>query len=124
MTNLIFWIIIYALVLALSQVLLKFGLSQIGAFKIAGVKDVFFFLSAAARNPFALFGTIMMASSYFLWMTILSWFKLSVAFPLTSLAFIFVAVLSYFLLNEKLLPLNYLGIVLITSGIFLLLYKQ
>jgi drug/metabolite transporter (DMT)-like permease len=65
-----------------------------------------------------------MASSYFLWMTILSWFKLSVAFPLTSLAFVFVAVLSYFLLNEKLLPLNYWGIVLITSGIFFLLYKQ
>jgi len=124
MSNLFFWIIIYAFILAFSQVLLKFGLSQIGGFKIAGINDIFSFLYAAVRNPFALFGTIMMASSYFLWMTILSWFKLSVAFPLTSLAFIFVAALSYFLLNEKLLPLNYLGIVLITSGIFFLLYKQ
>jgi drug/metabolite transporter (DMT)-like permease len=110
--------------LAISQVLLKYGLFQIGGVKVSGFQGAFFFTLAAARNPFVLSGTVLMASSYFLWMTILSWFKLSVAFPLTSLAFVFVAVLSYFLLNEKLLPLNYLGIVLITGGIFLLLYKQ
>jgi uncharacterized membrane protein len=65
-----------------------------------------------------------MASSFFLWLTILSWFKLSLAFPLTALAYVIVAVLSYFMLNEKLFLHNYLGIVLIAFGIFLLLFKQ
>jgi uncharacterized membrane protein len=69
-------------------------------------------------------GTVLMASSFFLWLTILSWFKLSLAFPLSSLAYVTVAVLSYLMLNEKLFPHNYLGIILIAFGIFLLLYKQ
>ncbi|MBU0686728.1 MAG: EamA family transporter [Candidatus Margulisbacteria bacterium] len=124
MRNLFFWITIYALALASSQLLLKYGLYQIGAFNIKSIKDLLAILAVIIKNPYIIFGTLIMASTYFLWITILSWFKLSLAFPLTSIAFIFVAILSYFILNEKLLPHNYLGIAIITIGIFFLLYKQ
>ncbi|MDD5382913.1 MAG: hypothetical protein PHH60_04590, partial [Candidatus Margulisbacteria bacterium] len=60
----------------------------------------------------------------FLWLAMLSWFKLSLIFPLTAFVYVFVALLSYFLLYEKLMPVNYFGVVLIALGIFFLLYKQ
>lgn len=123
MTNVLLWMGLYALILALSQVILKAGTTQIGGVSIKGTGDILPFLFSLIRNPLVLVGTLMLASSYFLWVYILSWVKLSIAFPLTALAYVLVAFLSYFLLGEKLLLINYLGIALIAGGIFFLLYK-
>lgn len=123
MRNLFFWIIVYTLMLASSQILLKVGLTRIGSLVIKEAKDIINLSLIILKNPYIIFGTALMASSYFLWLAILSWFKLSIAFPLTALAFVFVALLSYFILGERLLLYNYLGIGLIAVGIFLLLYK-
>lgn len=122
--KMLFWLIIYCAMLASSQLLLKIGLNKIGAFSIKSFSDLLTHSLLIIKSPFIVFGTIMMASSYFLWMTILSWFKLSIAFPMTALAFIFVAILSFLFLEEKLLWHNYFGVVLIAAGIFLLLFKQ
>ena len=103
------------------QLLLKIGLNMVGAFKFEQAKDVLILAVAIIKNPYVVFGTLLMASSYFLWLAILSWFKLSIAFPLTAIGFIFVAILSYFMLSEKLLWYNYVGIGCIAFGIFLLL---
>ncbi|MFH1347179.1 MAG: hypothetical protein ABIH22_00635 [Candidatus Margulisiibacteriota bacterium] len=123
MGKLLFWISFYSLMLGFSQILLKLGINRIGSFSAKTAGDIFALLLTAVKNPYIIFGTLLMASSYFLWMAILSWFKLSIAFPLTAMGFVFVALLSYFLLGEKLLLFNYLGIGLIAVGIFLLLYK-
>lgn len=109
--------------LAFSQILLKLGLTRVGSFSAKTVGDIFALLLTAIKDPYVFFGTALMASSYFLWMAILSWFKLSIAFPLTAMGFVIVAALSYFILGERLLVYNYLGIGLIAGGIFLLLYK-
>ena len=124
MTNLLFLILIYNLFLALSQVFLKTGLTKVGHFHVNEIKGVFAFAFATLRNPYILLGTALMASSFFLWIVILSWVKLSIAFPMTALGFVFIALLSYFMLGEKLLLHNYLGIGLISAGVFLLLFKQ
>jgi len=123
MTNVLLWMGIYSLILALSQVMLKAGATQIGGFSLKGAGDIIPFLFSLIRNPLVLLGTTMMASSYFLWVYILSWVKLSIALPLTALAYVLAAFLSYFLLGEKLLLINYTGIALIAGGIFFLLYK-
>ena len=122
--QLLFWILIYTLILASSQVLLKLGLIQIGAFSARGIKDIIDLLFSLIMNPYIVSGTVLMASSYFLWLAILSWFKLSIAFPMTGLAFIFVAILSYFILGERLFYYNYIGILFVALGIFLLLYRH
>ena len=109
--------------LGFSQILLKLGLTRVGSFSAKTVGDIFSLLLTAVKDPYVVSGTALMASSYFLWMAILSWFKLSIAFPLTAMGFVFVAALSYFILGERLLVYNYLGIGLIAGGIFLLLYK-
>ena len=123
MGKLLLWVVFYCLMLAFSQLLLKLGINRIGPFSAKSPVDIFNLLLTALKDPYVIFGTALMASSYFLWMAILSWFKLSLAFPLTAIGFIFVALLSYFILGEKLLVYNYLGIGLIAGGIFLLLYK-
>ena len=121
MQNLLFWIVVYTLILAYSQILLKLGVSQIGGITFDHPFQLIF---SIFQNIYVISGTILMASSYFLWLAILSWFKLSIAFPLTAIGFIFVAILSYFVLNEKMLFINYIGILFIALGIFLLLYKS
>ena len=123
MFNLLVWLLIYTFTLAMSQILLKKGLTQIGTFSAHNIVDLFNLLVAVLKNPYVVGGTALMASSYFLWLAILSHFKLSIAFPLTAIGFIFVALLSYFILGERLLWHNYLGIGFIALGIFLLLFN-
>ncbi|MBN2058550.1 MAG: hypothetical protein JW782_07125 [Candidatus Saganbacteria bacterium] len=124
MHKLLFWVTIYTLMLAFSQIMLKLGLTKVGAISARHLKDLPLILLHLAQNSYVVFGTLLMASSYFLWLAILSWFKLSLAFPMTALGFIFVALLSYFMLGERLLWHNYLGIGFIALGIFLLLFKN
>jgi drug/metabolite transporter (DMT)-like permease len=124
MRNLLFWIVIYTLVLAYSQVLLKIGLNQLGPINIRDGKDVLPVAFSILTNFSVVFGVVLMASSFFLWIYILSGFNLSIAFPLTALVYVFVAILSALLLKEKLYLYNYSGILLIAIGIFFLLYKH
>jgi uncharacterized membrane protein len=122
-SNFFFWIIIYTFMVALAQVLLKFGVNQIGSFGAKGVEEALQIFFLTIKNPYIIGATTLMSSSFFLWMAILSWFKLSLALPLTAITYILVAVLSYFMLDEKLALLNYFGIVLVTAGVFFLVYK-
>ncbi|MFH1826750.1 MAG: hypothetical protein ABH823_05640 [bacterium] len=123
MKNMLLMLLVYTLALASSQILLKAGANQIGNFNVKSLSDVFPLILAMVRNPFVLLGTLVLASSYLLWIYMLSWFKLGLIFPLSALAFIFVAILSYFLLGERFSTLNYCGMLLIFGGLFFLLYK-
>jgi uncharacterized membrane protein len=109
--------------MALGQIFLKMGMSRMAGFSLHNIKDVLLLLLAIIKSPYFLLGTGLMAASYLLWLMILSWFKLSLVFPLTALTYIFVVLLSYFMLGEKLLLQNYAGIAFIALGIFLLLLK-
>lgn len=109
--------------MAFSQILLKSGVSQIGGFKVSGLNDVFLITLQVLKNPFIIGSILLMVSSFFLWLYILSWTKLGLVFPLTALVYVFVALMSYFMLGEKLSSFNYFGIIFITAGVFFLLYK-
>jgi drug/metabolite transporter (DMT)-like permease len=123
MRHLLVWILIYTAVMAVGQIFLKMGLGRLAGFSLQNLKDALLILPGLLKSPYILLGAGLMAASFILWLFILSWFKLSLAFPLTALTYIFVVLLSYFMLGEKLLPQNYAGIVLIAFGIFFLLYK-
>lgn len=114
---------IYTLIMAFGQIFLKLGMNRVGGFSLQNAKDVLPLLLALLKNPYLLLGTGLLAASFVLWLVILSWFKLSLVFPLTALTYVFVALLSYFMLGEKLLFVNYFGIIFIALGIFFLLYK-
>jgi len=123
MRYLLFWIFIYTLILAISQVLLKLGVNRLEGITIHNPREVLALIFTALKNPYILFGTLLLGSSFLLWLVILSWFKLSLVFPLTALTYVFVALFSYFLLGEKMLWQNYAGIVFLAAGVFFLLYK-
>lgn len=118
-----FWIFIYTFLLAFGQVLLKFGVNQIGAFNAKGMEESLQIIFSVIKNPYIWGACTLLVSSFFVWLAILSWFKLSLALPLTAISYIIVAVLSYFMLDEKLALLNYFGIALVTAGVFFLVYK-
>lgn len=123
MKNLIFWVLSYSLIMAFSQVLLKWGTNLIGGFEIKGFNSLLTLAFQILKNPFIMGSIVLMVSSFFLWLYILSWFKLGLVFPLTALVYVFVSIMSYFLLGEKLSLHNYLGVAFIAVGIFFLLFK-
>ena len=123
MRSFLVWILFYTFIMAFSQILLKSGVSQIGGFKIDGLRDVFLIIFQALKNPFIMGSIVLMVSSFFLWLYVLSWTKLGLIFPLTALTYVFVAVMSVFILGEKFSVYAYFGIVLIISGVFFLLYR-
>ena len=123
MKNLFAWILFYTLIMAFSQALLKLGTNGIAIFQFKGVKDVFPFVFQVIKNPYILVSIFLMSSSFFLWMYILSRFKLGLVFPLTALTYVFVALISFFIFGERLSYFNYFGIILIASGVFFLLYR-
>lgn len=124
MRNILLWMLIYTFMLAFSQIMLKAGLTQIGSFSARTIKDFFIYTLHFLLNPYIVSGLSLLFASFILWIIILSWFKLSLVFPLTALAYVFIAALSYFMLHERLLLHNYIGIGLIAVGIFFLLFKQ
>ena len=65
-------------------------------------------------------GVIIYMFNFFLWMFVLSRIDLSLAFPISSASYIFVAILSMLFLNEKISLLRWGGIVMIVVGIYLM----
>jgi drug/metabolite transporter (DMT)-like permease len=119
----VLWVFYYSVAMACAQVLMKMGTNRIGEFAIKQAMDIFPLLLKIALNPFIFGGVVLLVSSFFLWLYIISFFQLALIFPLTAMIYVFVEVLSYFILGEKLLWANYGGIALIALGIFFLLYK-
>jgi drug/metabolite transporter (DMT)-like permease len=109
---------------SVSQILLKLGMNRLAGVSAHDPRELFTLIITALKNPYLMIGAALLASSFFLWLVILSWFKLSLVFPLTALTYVFVAVLSYFVLGERLLLWqNYAGIVILAAGVFFLLYR-
>lgn len=77
-------------------------------------------LVAFATNPYLLGWILSSGISATLWIVVLSRFELSFAFPVsTSLSYILILVLSWWLFGEQLSLVRWLGIGLMCIGIFM-----
>ena len=72
------------------------------------------------QQPMVLVGLGLYAASSLLWLTVLSRAPLSVAYPMLSLGYVGVALLSRWLFAEPLSPLKVWGILLVCTGVALL----
>ena len=72
------------------------------------------------HSPFLWLGLLGMISSFVIWSAILSNIDLSVAYPLGSLSFVLIPVISVLFLDEQISALRWLGIGFITFGIVML----
>jgi len=100
---------------AAAQLMLKYGMIQLGTLSFAGVNPILKILSIVF-SPWVFLGlctfVISMASHLF----VLSKVELSFAYPFLSLAYVAVAVLAYFLFHEDLNAMRIAGIGLICLG--------
>lgn len=100
---------------AVSQLLMKTGMSQVGqaemsASRIGGL------LLAAATNPFVIFGLLSMTLSMGTHLMSLSRFDVSFAFPFLSIAYVIVALYGHFVMGEDVNPTRIIGIATIILG--------
>lgn len=77
-------------------------------------------LMALATNPFLLAWILFAGVSAALWIYVLSRFELSLAFPVsTTLSYILILVLSWWLFGEQMSVMRWIGIGLMCIGIFM-----
>lgn len=100
---------------AAGQVLMKHGMSIVGTFP---VKELFNKLFVMLFNPFVFIGISLFGISAVIWLVVLSRFELSFVYPMVSIAYILVAIASYFFLGEKITFIRCLGILTICLGVF------
>jgi multidrug transporter EmrE-like cation transporter len=96
---------------AFAQLLMKIGMSANPAENS---------ILAVATNPYVAGGFAAYGIGAVLWLKVLSRVELSLAYPLVSLAFVLVAVLSWLVLGERLSASRIMGIGLIVIGVALL----
>ena len=102
-----------------SQLLFKMGMLSFKSVDFS-VWNICLIIKHVFTSPFLLSGLFLYAMSFLLWLFILAKVKLSVAYPITSLNFVLVLLLSYYFFGEKLTMAQYFGVVLIIFGVWIL----
>ncbi|MEM0333749.1 MAG: EamA family transporter [Candidatus Aenigmatarchaeota archaeon] len=101
------------------QISLKHGMNNLGPLEI---KDIFSRkLFSIIFEKFVFIGIVFYLIATLIWLVILSKIELSTAYPMLAIGYVIIALLSKFLLNENLTLLKFVGIILISVGVFLVL---
>ena len=112
-------LIISVLLGVFGQLSLKQGMKNIGTF---GLKD---FASSKIfkliEEKFVVIGVVLYAVATLFWLVILSKAELSFAYPMLALGYVLIAILSKIFFNENVTITRFIGILLISIGVFLLL---
>lgn len=112
-------ILISILLGVLGQLSMKRGMSRIGFISLD--------LSTLASNllrmitaPLVLLGLSLYAISTIFWLMVLSRVDLSYAYPMISIGYVFILLLSWIFLNEHISLVRVLGVLLICGGVLLI----
>tara|TARA_B110000483_G_C17924129_1_gene438077 strand:+ start:321 stop:683 length:363 start_codon:yes stop_codon:yes gene_type:complete len=115
MSNLIYVLaLLSAVLLAIGQLLFKIGSSKIEEESASG------FIMAAITSPILIFSVALYGFTILIWIYALNKMPLSIAYPITGLAYVIVPALSYYFLGEKISPSIMIGSFLILVGISLI----
>jgi drug/metabolite transporter (DMT)-like permease len=113
--KIIYSIIISVLMVVTGQTLLKQGLSSV-SLDLNNFSSIF----NVIYEPLVLGGLILIASSSIIWLSILSKTEISYAYPMISLGYVVVALISLFYFNENVSAIRWAGIFTICFGVFLM----
>jgi len=102
-----------------AQLLLKQTMNTIGAFSF-NVKDLVPVAFKLMINPYLIMGLVCYVLSMVLWLGVLSRMEVSIAYPLTSIAFILTAIGAAIFFGEHVSMIRIAGIVVIITGIYLI----
>lgn len=114
-----FTLLLFNVILSvLGQILLKQGMNQVG--EISGsFQQMAPKLIQALMNPFVIGGIGVYGSTTLIWLVVLSRIKLSVAYPMISLGYIFSILFSWLLFKEDVPKIRVLGAFVICLGVYL-----
>lgn len=118
MNNLLM-IIISVCLSSFGQVTLKIGTNRLGPLHLSKgflADDIM----KIARTPEILLGLLLFASSFFIWIKVISRSELSLAYPMASLGYVNVLLFSHVLFNEAITVNKIVGIAVIITGVFIL----
>ena len=104
---------------AAAQLMLKYGMMQLGELSFAGVNPVLKLLQIVF-SPWIFFGLCVFVISMASHLYVLSKVELSFAYPFLSLAYVAVAVFAYFIFREDLNAYRIAGIAFICVGTILI----
>lgn len=96
------------------QFCMKFGINKVGAFNSMPTSQ---FLVKAFTTPIILLGIALYAISAVVWIAILSKVELSFAYPLLSIGYVLILLVSWAFLGEQMNFFKVLGIIFIVFGI-------
>jgi len=105
---------------ALGQVFVRQGMMQVGSLENYAPVAVAVYFWHALCNPYVIFGTVLNAAFYFLFLATLSWTGVTVALPLTAIEYGFGALLAIAYLHEKVSMTRWAGIALVILGVILI----
>ncbi len=122
MKNFLLILICVALGVA-GQLLLKHGMSSTGE-RVDEVRDVVPRLLLAASNPAVITGFFFYGLSAALWLVVLTRVELSLAYPMLSLGYVLVVILSRVLFQEHVTWARFFGTLVVCFGVFLIARTQ
>ena len=101
-----------------AQIALKAGMTQIGTFDFTWQNLAPIMLKVMV-SPWIISGIIIYAGSVFTWLMVLSRTPVSIAYPISSLGYVFTAIAAYYLWGEDLTIVRLLGIAAILIAVYL-----
>lgn len=104
---------------SIGQVLLKKGAQSIDEAYFTWDKFLYGMIKTI-KIPEIVLGLILFGMSFLLWLKVLTKAELSYAYPMVSLGYLNVLILSYFLFHEQFTLYKVLGTLMIVSGVFVL----
>ena len=103
---------------AFGQIALKHGMKQFGSLGQPGVGMVSSVIQAIL-TPYVLLGLSLYAISSCFWLVVLSSWNLSYAYPMIAISYVLVVLLSRVFFREHVVPLQWLGIACMCTGLVL-----
>jgi len=99
------------------QLFMKVGMKIIGKFPVNSMLSM---IIPMVFQPYVFIGIMCFGVSSIFWLVVLSRMELSFAYPMVSVAYIFVAIFSYIVFKENVSLIRWLGIITICAGVFLI----
>jgi uncharacterized membrane protein len=116
-----FALLITSLVFAsVAQLFFKIGMDKMGELSFAPISTAILTVIRIITAPDIILGIFLMLLSGLFWFIVLSRAELSFAYPMISLSYVMVALLSYFYLGEQISLVRWVAIIIIIFGVAIL----
>lgn len=117
MLKLLLLVIIHDVILSTGQTLIKRGMNTAEDVKLTSLRSILRFIGFCVTHGTILSGLAFNTISLIIWLTVLSFADLSLAYPFDSLHYIVIAFFAMTFLKEEVRGLRWVGILLIVAGV-------